>query len=487
MTLTSKTAAELQALLQKGEVTVTELTNETLKTIEKTEEQIHAFIHVAKEEATARAEQLDQAPADARGPLFGVPVGIKDNIVTKDMTTTCASKMLEDFVPVYNATVMDKLEAAGAINVGKLNMDEFAMGSTTETSFFGNTLNPWNTDYVPGGSSGGSAAAVAAEEVPLSLGSDTGGSVRQPAAFCGVVGMKPTYGRISRFGLTAFGSSLDSVGTFSRTVEDNALLLGVIAGEDDNDSSSSAKQVPDYKATLTGDIKGLKVAVPSAYLGEGVDAEVAATVKEALKVLESLGAVCEEVELPHVQYAPTTYYVISSSEAQSNLSRFDGLRYGYHTENAENLEQAYFRTRQEGFGDEVKKRILFGTYAMSADHHEDLYVRAQRIRTLIAQDFDKVFENYDVVIGPTAATTAFKLGETGGDQLVHYANDVLAVPANLTGRPALSVPCGFVNELPVGLQIMGKHFDEETLYNVGHAYEQATDFHKRTPAIREGN
>lgn len=487
MTLTSKTAAELQALLQKGEVTVTELTNETLKTIEKTEEQINAFIHVAKEEATARAAQLDQTPADARGPLFGVPIGIKDNIVTKDMTTTCASKMLENFVPVYNATVMDKLEATGAVNVGKLNMDEFAMGSTTETSFFGNTLNPWNTDYVPGGSSGGSAAAVAAGEVPLSLGSDTGGSVRQPAAFCGVVGMKPTYGRISRFGLTAFGSSLDSVGTFSRTVEDNALLLGVIAGEDDNDSSSSAKQVPDYKAALTGDIKGLKVAVPSAYLGEGVDAEVAATVKEALNVLESLGAVCEEVELPHIQYAPTTYYVIGSSEAQSNLSRFDGLRYGYHTENAENLEQAYFRTRQEGFGDEVKKRILFGTYAMSADHHEDLYVRAQRIRTLIAQDFDKVFENYDVVIGPTAATTAFKLGETGGDQLVHYANDVLAVPANLTGRPALSVPCGFVNELPVGLQIMGKHFDEETLYNVGYAYEQATDFHKRTPAIREGN
>ncbi|ARD47811.1 Asp-tRNA(Asn)/Glu-tRNA(Gln) amidotransferase subunit GatA [Sporosarcina sp. P33] len=487
MTLTSKTAAELQALLSKGEVTVKEVTEATLNTIEQQEEKIHAFIHVAKEEAANRAEQLDQEAADTRGQLFGVPIGIKDNIVTKDMATTCASKMLENFVPVYNATVMDKLEAAGAVNMGKLNMDEFAMGSTTETSYFGNTLNPWNTEYVPGGSSGGSAAAVAAGEVPLSLGSDTGGSVRQPAAFCGIVGMKPTYGRVSRFGLTAFGSSLDQIGTLSRTVEDNALLLSVIAGEDDNDSSSSAKAVPDYTAALTGDIKGLKVAVPKPYLGEGVDADVAASVKEAIRVLESLGAVCEEVELPHIQYAPTTYYVLSSSEAQSNLSRFDGLRYGYHTENAESLEQAYFRTRQEGFGDEVKKRIIFGTYAMSADHHEDLYVRAQKTRTLIAQDFDSVFENYDVVIGPTAATTAFKLGETGGDQLVHYANDVLAVPANLTGRPALSVPCGFVNGLPVGMQIMGKHFDEETLYKVAHAYEQATDFHKRTPSIQEGN
>lgn len=487
MTLTSKTAAELQSLVQKGEVTAKDITEATLKTIEKQEEKVHAFIHIAKDEAMDRAEQLDQQDTDSRGPLFGVPIGIKDNIVTKDMTTTCASKMLEDFVPVYNATVMDKLEAAGAVNVGKLNMDEFAMGSTTETSYFGNTLNPWNTDYVPGGSSGGSAAAIAAGEVPLSLGSDTGGSVRQPAAFCGIVGMKPTYGRISRFGLTAFASSLDQIGTLSRTVEDNALLLGAIAGEDENDSSSSAKAVPDYTAALTGDIKGLKVAVPKSYLGEGIDADIAATVKEAITVLESLGAICEEVELAHIQYAPTTYYVISSSEAQSNLSRFDGLRYGYHTDNAENLEQAYFRTRQEGFGDEVKKRIIFGTYAMSADHHEDLYVRAQKTRTLIAQDFDSVFEKYDVVIGPTAATTAFKLGETGGDQLVHYANDVLAVPANLTGRPALSVPCGFVNELPVGMQIMGKHFDEETLYKVAHAYEQATDFHKRTPSIQEGN
>src|SRR5699024_9993507 len=374
--------------------------------------------------------------------------------------------------PLYNATVIEKLNAQKAITVGKLNMDEFAMGSSNENSSFKPTYNPWNTDYVPGGSSGGSAAAVAAGEVLFALGSDTGGSIRQPASFCGVVGMKPTYGRISRFGLTAFASSLDQIGTLSRTVEDNALLLSVIAGEDDNDSSSSAKAAPDFTAALTSDIKGLKVAVPKPYLGEGVDAEIVAAVKEAITVLESLGAICEEVELPHIQYAPTTYYVISSSEAQSNLSRFDGLRYGYHTENAENLEQAYFRTRQEGFGDEVKKRIIFGTYAMSADHHQELYVRAQMTRTLIAQDSDTVFEKYDVVIGATAATTAFKHGETGGDQLVHYANDVLAVPANLTGRPALSVPCGFVNELPVGMQIMGKHFDEETLYKVAHAYEQ---------------
>lgn len=486
MTLTSKTAAELRELAGKGEVAVSEIIEETLQTIEKTEPQINAFIHVAKEEAAARAKQLDEQAYDAKGALYGVPVGIKDNIVTKDMTTTCASKMLENFVPIFNATVIDKLEAAGAVNVGKLNMDEFAMGSTTETSYFGQTLNPWNTEYVPGGSSGGSAAAVAAGEVPLSLGSDTGGSVRQPAAFCGIVGMKPTYGRISRFGLTAFGSSLDSVGTFSRTVEDNALLLGAIAGEDDYDSSSSAKEVPDYTKALTGDIKGLKVAVPTAYLGEGVTKEVADEVKAAIGVLKSLGAEITEVELPHLQYAPSVYYVISSSEAQSNFSRFDGLRYGYHTENPENLEQAYFRTRQEGFGDEVKKRLIFGTYAMSADYHEDVYVRAQKVRTLIAEDFNKVFESHDIIVGPTAATTAFKLGETGGDQLVHFANDILAVPANLTGRPALSVPCGFVDEMPVGLQFMGRHFDEETVYKAAHAYEQATDFHKRTPAIQEG-
>ncbi|GKV67037.1 MULTISPECIES: Asp-tRNA(Asn)/Glu-tRNA(Gln) amidotransferase subunit GatA [Sporosarcina] len=487
MTLTSKTAAELRELFQKGEVTVKEVTEETFKTIEQTDEKIHAFVHLTKEEALKHAEQLDKQAANERGPLYGVPVGIKDNIVTKDIVTTCSSKMLENFVPVYDATVVEKLRAAGAVSVGKLNMDEFAMGSTTETSYFGNTLNPWNLNHVPGGSSGGSAAAVAAGEVPLSLGSDTGGSVRQPAAFCGVVGMKPTYGRISRFGLTAFGSSLDQVGPISRTVEDNALLLNVLAGEDDNDSSSSAKVVPDYTAALTGDIKGLKIAVPSAYLGEGVQPEVAEAVKAALQVLESQGASWEEVELPHVQYAPTVYYVISSSEASSNYSRFDGLRYGFHTENPENLEQAYFRTRQEGFGREVKKRLIFGTYAMSADHHEEVYVRAQKVRALIAEDFNKVFEDYDVVIGPSAACPALPLGDTLTDKAVYYANDILATPANLTGRPAISLPCGFVNELPIGLQIMGKHFDEETVYKVAHAYEQATDFHKRTPAIQEGN
>lgn len=486
MTLFNKTAAELQSLLHAKEVSVKELTEESLKRIDKIDGDIKAFITVTKDEALAKAEQLDQQPLEGRGPLFGLPVGIKDNIVTKDIRTTCASKMLEDFVPVYNATVVEKLDEAGMVSVGKLNMDEFAMGSTTERSFFYETHNPWNLNHVPGGSSGGSAAAVAAGEVPFALGSDTGGSVRQPAAFCGIVGMKPTYGRVSRSGLVAFASSLDQIGTFTRTVEDNALLLSAIAGQDDRDASSSSKEVPDFRAALTGDIKGLKIAVPKEYLGEGVSEDVRTTVQAALQTLESLGATYEEVSLPHVKYASSTYYVIACAEASSNLARFDGIRYGHRPEGAKNLEELYLRARAEGFGDEVKKRILFGTYALSADHHEDVYVKAQRVRTLIAQDFAKLFETYDVIIGPTSATTAYKLNDLVKDPLTLYANDVLTVPINLVGIPAISVPCGFANELPIGLQIIGKHFDEATLYKVAHAYEQATDFHTKTPDVWEG-
>ncbi|MBE1556024.1 Asp-tRNA(Asn)/Glu-tRNA(Gln) amidotransferase subunit GatA [Sporosarcina limicola] len=486
MTLLTKTATELQSLLHKKEVSVKELTKESLTRIAKIDGDVQAFLTITDDEALARAEQLDNQPLEGRGPLFGLPIGLKDNIVTKDVVTTCGSKMLEDFVPVYDATVVEKLNAAGMVTVGKLNMDEFAMGSTTERSAFKQTHNPWNLKHVPGGSSGGPAAAVAAGEVPFALGSDTGGSVRQPAAFCGVVGMKPTYGRVSRFGLVAFASSLDQIGPITRNVEDNALLLSAIAGVDPKDSSTSPNEVPDFKAALTGDVKGLKIGVPKEYLSDGVAEEVKNAVKEALNVLVSLGAEWEEVTLPHVKYASPTYYVISSSEASSNLSRFDGIRYGYRPEDAKNLEELYLRSRSEGFGDEVKKRILYGTYALSADHHKDLYVKAQKVRALIAQDFANLFEKYDVIIGPSSATTAYEMGQLINNPLTLYANDVLTVPINLAGVPAISVPCGFADGLPIGLQIIGKHFDEATVYRVAHAYEQATDFHTSTPDIWEG-
>lgn len=482
-----KSAAELQTLLHNREVSVKEVTEDSFKQIAKLDDKVQAFLTVTEQEALARAEKLDNEPMDNRGPLFGLPIGIKDNLVTRGTVTTCASKMLENFVPVYDATAVEKINQAGMISVGKLNMDEFAMGSTTERSAFKATHNPWNLNRVPGGSSGGSAAAVAAGEVLFSLGTDTGGSVRQPAAFCGIVGMKPTYGRVSRNGLIAFASSLDQIGPLTRTVEDNALLLSAIAGLDARDSSSSSQQVPDFKAGLTGDIKGLRIAVPKEYMGEGVAEDVRASVQQALQVLESLGATCEEVSLPHSQYASPTYYAIATAEASSNLARFDGIRYGYRPEGAKNLEEIYLRSRAEGFGTEVKKRILYGTYALSADHHEDLYVKAQKVRTLIAQDFANVFENYDVIMGPTSATTAYEIGGVVRDQLTLYTNDILTVSVNLAGVPAISIPCGFSDGMPIGLQIIGKHFDEMTLYRVAHAFEQATEFHKRTPSIGEGH
>lgn len=378
---------------------------------------------------------------------------------------------------------MERLNEAGAITIGKLNMDEFAMGSSTENSGFQLTRNPWDLERVPGGSSGGSAAAVAAGEVPFALGSDTGGSIRQPAAFCGVVGLKPTYGRVSRFGLVAFASSLDQIGPITRTVEDNAYLLQVIAGLDPMDSTSANVEVPNYVEALTGDIKGLKIAVPKEYLGEGVAEEVRQSVLDALKVLEKLGATWEEVSLPHSKYALATYYLLASSEASANLARFDGVRYGYRTDNAKNLIDMYKQTRSEGFGNEVKRRIMLGTFALSAGYYDAYYKKAQQVRTLIKQDFEKVFEKYDVIIGPTTPTPAFKIGEKTHDPLTMYANDILTIPVNLAGVPGISVPCGFVNGLPVGLQIIGKHFDESTIYRVAHAFEQATDYHKQKPAL----
>ncbi|MED3782039.1 Asp-tRNA(Asn)/Glu-tRNA(Gln) amidotransferase subunit GatA [Heyndrickxia sporothermodurans] len=485
MALFDHKISELHEFLHKKEVKVSELVEESYQRIQEVESKVQAFLTLDEETARAKAKQLDEALGsdESNHPLFGMPIGIKDNIVTKDLRTTCASKILENFDPIYNATVMNKLHNAGTITIGKLNMDEFAMGSSTENSGFHKTFNPWNTNTVPGGSSGGSAAAVAAGEVPFSLGSDTGGSIRQPAAFCGVVGLKPTYGRVSRFGLVAFASSLDQIGPITRNVEDNAYLLQAISGVDPHDSTSANVDVPNFVQSLTGDIKGLKIAVPKEYMGEGVNEEVRQSVLDALKVLEGLGATWEEVSLPHSKYGTAAYYLLSSSEASSNLARFDGVRYGYRSPNAKNLIDLYKKSRSEGFGEEVKRRIMLGTFALSSGYYDAYYKKAQQVRTLIKNDFEDVFEKYDVIIGPTTPTPAFKIGEKTSDPLTMYANDVLTIPVNLAGVPGISVPCGFTNGLPLGLQIIGKHFDEATIYKVAHAFEQATNFHKEKPQL----
>jgi len=485
MTLFERTSAELQAAIKNNDLTIADLTNEAFARVEKLDGDVQAFLALNKEQATAQAAELDQVPFEERGPLFGMPIGVKDNIVTEGLETTCASKILEGFMPIYDATVVKKLRDAGMVTIGKLNMDEFAMGSSNENSAYKTTKNPWNLNHVPGGSSGASAAAVAAGEVPFSLGSDTGGSIRQPAAYCGVVGMKPTYGRVSRFGLVAFASSLDQIGPITRNVTDNALLLEAISGVDEMDSTSVDVPVPNYVAALNGDIKGLRIAVPKEFLGEGVGEAARQSVLDALEVLKGLGATVDEVSLPHSKYALAAYYILSSSEASSNLSRFDGIRYGYRSEDATNLLDLYKKTRAEGFGDEVKRRIMLGTYSLSAGTYDAYYKKAQQVRTLIKEDYDKVFENYDVIIGPTAPTAAFAIGQNINDPLTMYANDILTIPINLAGVPAISIPCGFENGLPLGLQIIGKHFDEETIYRVAYAYEQQTDYTKQTPSLWE--
>ncbi|NNU90839.1 Asp-tRNA(Asn)/Glu-tRNA(Gln) amidotransferase subunit GatA [Anoxybacillus sp. CHMUD] len=485
MSLFDYRVSELHHLLHKKEISVSDLVDESFKRIHEVEDRVQAFLTLNEEQARMKAKELDEKLGTEKefGLLFGMPIGIKDNIVTKGLRTTCASKILYNFDPIYDATVVERLNEADAVTIGKLNMDEFAMGSSTENSGFQLTRNPWDLERVPGGSSGGSAAAVAAGEVPFALGSDTGGSIRQPAAFCGVVGLKPTYGRVSRYGLVAFASSLDQIGPITRTVEDNAYLLQVISGLDPMDSTSANVDVPDYVSALTGDIQGLKIAVPKEYLGEGVSDEVRQSVLQALKVLESLGATWEEVSLPHSKYALATYYLLASSEASANLARFDGVRYGYRTDNAKNLMDMYKQTRSEGFGNEVKRRIMLGTFALSSGYYDAYYKKAQKVRTLIKQDFENVFEKYDVIIGPTTPTPAFKIGEKTSDPLTMYANDILTIPVNLAGVPGISIPCGFVNGLPVGLQIIGKHFDESTIYRVAHAFEQATDYHKQKPTL----
>lgn len=477
--------SELHQLLHKKEITVTDLVSESYKRIGEVEDKVQAFLTLDEERAREAAKRMDGkiGTDDAKGLLFGMPIGVKDNIVTKGLRTTSASKILENFDPIYDATAASKLQNAETITIGKLNMDEFAMGSSNENSGFQVTRNPWNLERVPGGSSGGSAASVAAGEVLFSLGSDTGGSIRQPASYCGVVGLKPTYGRVSRFGLIAFASSLDQIGPITRTVEDNAYLLQAISGVDPMDSTSANVEVPSYAESLTGDVKGLRIAVPKEYLAEGVNEEVRQSVLDALKVLEKLGATWEEVSLPHSKYALATYYLLSSSEASANLARFDGVRYGYRTADPENLIDLYKKTRAEGFGDEVKRRIMLGTFALSSGYYDAYYKKAQKVRTLIKQDFENVFEKYDVIIGPTAPTPAFKIGENTSDPLTMYANDILTIPVNLAGVPGISVPCGFADGLPLGLQIIGKHFDESTVYRVAHAFEQATEFHKQKPGL----
>lgn len=471
--------------LNNKELSVSELVSASYARIAETEPAIKAFISLNEENARLQASELDKLLQEGgeRGLLFGLPAGIKDNIVTEGLLTTCASQFLSNYNPIYDATAVRKLKAAQSVTIGKLNMDEFAMGGSNENSSFYPTRNPWNTEYVPGGSSGGSAASVAAGQVYFSLGSDTGGSIRQPAAYCGIVGLKPTYGLVSRFGLVAFASSLDQIGPLTKNVEDSAYVLQAIAGYDAGDSTSANVDIPDYTSALTGDVKGLRIGVPKEYLGEGIDPRVKEAVLKALAVYESLGATWEEVSLPHTEYAIATYYLLASSEASSNLARFDGVRYGVRADNPSNLIDLYRKSRSQGFGPEVKRRIMLGTYALSSGYYDAYYLKAQKVRTLIKQDFDQVFSQYDLIIGPTAPTPAFRIGEQVGDPLTMYLNDICTIPVSLAGIPAISIPCGTADGLPIGLQIIGRAFDESTVLRAAHAFEQQTEHHKLRPQL----
>ncbi|MCC5895892.1 MAG: Asp-tRNA(Asn)/Glu-tRNA(Gln) amidotransferase subunit GatA [Alkalibacterium sp.] len=481
------TLEELHEKLVNKEVTAVDLVEASYKRIEETDESIGAFLGLNKEEALKTARETDERGIDPSNILSGLPIGIKDNIMTKDVTTTAASKMLEDFVPVYDATVIEKLKEVGMITIGKLNMDEFAMGGSTENSAFKLTRNPWDLNKVPGGSSGGSAAAVAAGQVPVSLGSDTGGSVREPAAFTGLVGVKPTYGRVSRYGLIAFGSSLDQIGPFTRTVKDNALVLNAISGHDSRDSTSYQGETPDFTEGIDNGVKGLRIGVPKEYYNEDAKEDgVIKAVREALDLYEKLGAEIVEVSLPHSKYGIPAYYIIASSEASSNLQRFDGIRYGYRSENVESLEDIYVKSRSEGFGLEVKRRIMLGTFSLSSGFYDAHFKKAAQARTLIRNDFDKVFKEVDVLVAPTTTTTAFEIGGKIDDPLAMYMSDILTVPVNLAGVPSLSVPCGFSNDMPVGMQIISKHFDEQMMYRVAYAFEKETDHLSRKPSLKGG-
>lgn len=483
MTLNQKTIEELHDLLVKKELSAVELTKATLEDMKSRESAVDSFITISEEEAVAQAAAVDAKGIDADNLMSGIPLAVKDNISTKGILTTAASKILYNYKPIFDATSVEKLYSKDMIIVGKTNMDEFAMGGSSENSYFKTTKNAWDATKVPGGSSGGSATAVASGQVRLSLGSDTGGSIRQPASFNGVVGLKPTYGRVSRFGLIAFGSSLDQIGPFSRTVKENSQLLGVIAGNDKKDSTSSQRAVPDFTSKIGREIKGLKIALPKEYMGEGIDEKVKERILAAAKHLESLGAIVEEVSLPHSKYGVAVYYIIASSEASSNLQRFDGIRYGYRAEEIENLEDVYVKSRSQGFGEEVKRRIMLGTFSLSSGYYDAYFKKAGQVRTLIMQDFAKVFEKYDLILGPTAPTVAYDLGSQNQDPVAMYLADLLTIPVNLAGLPGISIPAGFADGLPVGLQLIGNHFDEETIYQVAAAFEATTDYHKQKPVI----
>ena len=486
MTFNHKSIDELHDLLVNKEVSALELTKATLEDIKEREETVGSFITVTQEEALAQAAAIDEKGIDADNVMSGIPLAVKDNISTKNILTTAASKMLYNYKPIFDATSVEKLYGRDMILVGKTNMDEFAMGGSTENSYFKLTKNAWNQEKVAGGSSGGSATAVASGQVRLSLGSDTGGSIRQPAAFNGVVGIKPTYGRVSRFGLIAFGSSLDQIGPFSQTVKENAQLLNVISGNDKKDSTSSQVKVPDFTQFIGKDIKGMKIALPKEYIGQGIDEKVKETILKAAKHLESLGAIVEEVILPHSKYGVAVYYIIASSEASSNLQRFDGIRYGYRTDDYENLDDVYVNTRSEGFGEEVKRRIMLGTFSLSSGYYDAYFKKAGQVRTLIMEDFKKVFANYDLILGPTAPTVAYDLDSQHQDPVAMYLADLLTIPVNLAGLPGISIPAGFVEGLPVGMQLIGKPFAEQTIYQAAAAFEASTDYHKQQPVIFGG-
>ena len=477
-----KSLVELSAGLHKGNFSSEELTRACLDRVSRFDSQLNCFISVTGDQAMAAARAADaRIKAGTAGPLTGIPFAHKDIFCTRGVKTSCGSKMLDNFIAPYDATVTRKLLDAGAVMIGKTNMDEFAMGSSNETSFYGPVKNPWNQATVPGGSSGGSAAAVAARLVPASTGTDTGGSIRQPAALCGITGIKPTYGCVSRYGMIAFASSLDQGGPFARSAEDAAVMLGAMAGFDERDSTSVDRPDDDYMAELDKPLQGLRIGLPREYFGEGLDAAVATVVVAALEEFKKLGAILTDISLPNAHLSVPSYYVVAPAECSSNLSRFDGVRFGYRAENPKDLEDLYTRSRGEGFGAEVKRRILIGTYALSAGYYDAYYLKAQQVRRLIQQDFMQAFKDVDVIMGPTAPTTAFELGAKADDPVSMYLSDIYTIAANLAGLPAMSVPAGFADNMPVGLHVIGNYFKESRLLNAGHQYQQVTDWHTHAP------
>ena len=480
MNLLSLTAVDLGKKIKAHEVSVEEATRAALDAIAAKEDAVHSFVTVDEEGAMKRAAEVQKLIDDGTltGPLAGVPVAIKDNMCTKGMLTTCSSKILYNFIPTYTAEAVLNLEKAGAVILGKTNMDEFAMGSTTETSAFGETKNPWNTEHVPGGSSGGSAAAVSASFAPAALGSDTGGSIRQPASYCGVVGMKPTYGTVSRYGLIAYGSSLDQIGPITKDVTDAALVLNTICGKDDMDSTSLNVEVPDFTKALVNDVKGLRIGLPKEYFGEGVDAKVKAEIMKAVEKYKELGAEIVEVSLPHTEYAVITYYIIAPAEASANLARFDGVRYGYRNVDATSAPEMTTMSRTEGFGQEVRRRIMLGTYVLSSGYYDAYYNKAMQVRTLIRRDFEAAFEKCDVLLTPTSPVPAYGINDKM-DPLTMYMLDVTTIPVNMAGLPGISIPCGFADDgMPIGMQLIGKVLDEATILRAAYTFEQATEYHK---------